>query len=197
MIRSRPNVPSTMITNTFDKDVLFNGLLLFVSSSTNPMEQSPSEANRISANKYILRIYIKPEGLLQHSQEFNTCLYPEPDQSSPCHPIPLLKIQCRKKRVRVPAKWSLTSQMFAVRRCSHLPQTMAELNDHPLSAILHMRAFPSSATWVGAMLCWHVQTYHGFVSFKKGNCWLMLSAHRSCLRRSFSYWTRGLTYTTH
>jgi len=31
----------------------------------------------------------KPKGSLPHSQQLATCPYPDPDQSSPCHPIPL------------------------------------------------------------------------------------------------------------
>jgi len=88
---------------------------------------------------------MKPEGSLPHSQEPATYLYPEPDLPSPCHPIPLLKIHfhfstafvVKKKPVRVPTKWSLTSQNFCGRAMSAPPPT-AKLNDHPLSAILHI-----------------------------------------------------------
>jgi hypothetical protein len=31
--------------------------------------------------------FMEPEGSLPHSQELTTCPYPEPDQSSPHHPI--------------------------------------------------------------------------------------------------------------
>jgi hypothetical protein len=34
---------------------------------------------------------MEPEGLLPHSQEPATCPHPEPDESSPCLPIPLLQ----------------------------------------------------------------------------------------------------------
>jgi hypothetical protein len=34
---------------------------------------------------------MEPEGSLPHSQEPATCPYPEPYQSSPCPPIPLLE----------------------------------------------------------------------------------------------------------
>jgi len=30
---------------------------------------------------------MEPEDLLPHSEATDTCLYPEPDQSSPCFPI--------------------------------------------------------------------------------------------------------------
>jgi hypothetical protein len=33
-----------------------------------------------------------PEGSIPNSQELSTCSYPEPDQSSPHHPIPPLQI---------------------------------------------------------------------------------------------------------
>jgi hypothetical protein len=32
--------------------------------------------------------FMEPEGLLPNSQELSICSYPEPDQSSPHHPIP-------------------------------------------------------------------------------------------------------------
>ena len=73
---------------------------------------------------------MKPEGSLPHSQEPATCFYTQPDQSSQCHTTPLLIIHfhfstacvVKKKSVRVLAKWSLTSQFFSVRRCSHHSQ---------------------------------------------------------------------------
>jgi hypothetical protein len=34
--------------------------------------------------------FMEPEGSIPNSQEFSTCSYPEPDQSSPHHPIPPL-----------------------------------------------------------------------------------------------------------
>jgi hypothetical protein len=34
---------------------------------------------------------MEPEGWILHSQELFTCSYPEPDQSSPHHPIPPLQ----------------------------------------------------------------------------------------------------------
>jgi hypothetical protein len=36
--------------------------------------------------------FMEPEGSSPHSQELSTCSYPEPDQSSPHHPIPPSKI---------------------------------------------------------------------------------------------------------
>jgi hypothetical protein len=35
--------------------------------------------------------FMEPEGLIPNSQELSTCSYPEPDQSSPHHPIPPLQ----------------------------------------------------------------------------------------------------------
>jgi hypothetical protein len=35
--------------------------------------------------------FMEPEGSIPNSQELATCSYPEPDQSSPYHPIPPLQ----------------------------------------------------------------------------------------------------------
>jgi hypothetical protein len=35
--------------------------------------------------------FMEPKGLKPNSQELSTCSYPEPDQSSPHHPIPPLQ----------------------------------------------------------------------------------------------------------
>jgi hypothetical protein len=35
--------------------------------------------------------FMEPEGSIPNSQELSTCCYPEPDQSSPYHPIPPLQ----------------------------------------------------------------------------------------------------------
>jgi hypothetical protein len=35
--------------------------------------------------------FMRPEGSIPNSQELSTCSYPDPDQSSPHHPIPTLK----------------------------------------------------------------------------------------------------------
>jgi hypothetical protein len=35
---------------------------------------------------------MEPEGSVPNSQELSTCSYPEPDQSSPYHPIPPLQV---------------------------------------------------------------------------------------------------------
>jgi hypothetical protein len=35
--------------------------------------------------------FMEPEGSIPNSQELSTCPYPEPDQSSPQHPIPPLQ----------------------------------------------------------------------------------------------------------
>jgi hypothetical protein len=56
--------------------------------------------------------FMEPEGSIPNSQELSTCSYPEPDQSSPHHPIPPLedhlltyfnKLQVEK---RIPILWS-------------------------------------------------------------------------------------------
>jgi hypothetical protein len=55
------------------------------------MEQSTSwEANSCSAIQEILRVFMEPEGSLQHSQEPTTCPDPKPDQSSPSPPPPTI-----------------------------------------------------------------------------------------------------------
>jgi hypothetical protein len=36
---------------------------------------------------------MEPKGSIPNSQELYTCSYPEPDQSSPHHPIPPLQYQ--------------------------------------------------------------------------------------------------------
>jgi hypothetical protein len=67
------------------------------------------------------------------------------------------------------------------------PPPTAELNDHPLSAILHIWGPFLHSQHEGAPCCADMDqptTYHGFVSFKD-KCWRMLSAHRSCLRLLF------------
>jgi hypothetical protein len=35
--------------------------------------------------------FMEPEGSIPNSQELSTCSYPEPDQSSPHHPMPPLQ----------------------------------------------------------------------------------------------------------
>jgi len=56
------------------------------------MENSPSwEANSFLASLGIPHILWGPEGLLSHLQSPVTRSYPEPDQSSPYRPIPLLE----------------------------------------------------------------------------------------------------------
>jgi hypothetical protein len=52
------------------------------------MNLSPSsEAISWSATQEIPQNFIEPEGPLLWSQEPSTALHPEPDQSSPYHPI--------------------------------------------------------------------------------------------------------------
>jgi hypothetical protein len=38
---------------------------------------------------------MEPEGSIPNSQELSTCSYPEPDQSSPLHPILILSTHLR------------------------------------------------------------------------------------------------------
>ena len=52
-----------------------------------------------------------------------------------------------------------------------------------------LKAFPPSATRGRAILCWHGPIHHGFVTFRKANCWQTLSAYRSCVRLFFQLLT--------
>jgi hypothetical protein len=50
--------------------------------------------------------FMEPEGSIPNSQELATCSYPEPDHSSPPHPIPPLQdqtssIPCTKSRIHI------------------------------------------------------------------------------------------------
>jgi hypothetical protein len=51
---------------------------------------------------------MEPEGSLPNSQELSTCLYPEPDQSSPHHPILTNPMELRTTR-EIPSVWTLDS----------------------------------------------------------------------------------------
>jgi hypothetical protein len=57
------------------------------------MEQSPWEAKRSSASQEIPHILSNPEVHYHIHKSPATCLCPEPDQSSPCGPIPLTEDQ--------------------------------------------------------------------------------------------------------
>jgi hypothetical protein len=48
--------------------------------------------------------FIEPESSIPNSQELSTCSYPEPDQSSPHHPIPPSKIH--PNIIHPPTSWS-------------------------------------------------------------------------------------------
>jgi hypothetical protein len=49
--------------------------------------------------------FMEPKGSIPHSQELSTCSYPEPDQSSPHHPIPPLQDPSMLGGVPVPTAW--------------------------------------------------------------------------------------------
>jgi hypothetical protein len=51
------------------------------------MEQSPSEANSLSASQEIFRLFMEPEVSIPCSQVPATGPSPEPDESSPHLPI--------------------------------------------------------------------------------------------------------------
>jgi hypothetical protein len=53
------------------------------------MEQSPSWEAKMSSATQEIPHFMEPEGSSPYTQEPATCLYPEPDQSSPC-PLPNL-----------------------------------------------------------------------------------------------------------
>jgi hypothetical protein len=56
---------------------------------THSMQQSPSwEANCFLPSQEIARIFLQPEGSLQHSQVLVTCPCPEPARFGPCPHIP-------------------------------------------------------------------------------------------------------------
>jgi hypothetical protein len=44
--------------------------------------------HQLCSHLIVSQHYMEPEGSIPHSQEFSTCPYPEPDQSSPHHPNP-------------------------------------------------------------------------------------------------------------
>jgi hypothetical protein len=51
-----------------------------------------SRGPKLLGHSMVSQHFMKPEGLMPNSQELSTCPYPEPDQSSPHHPIPTLKV---------------------------------------------------------------------------------------------------------
>jgi len=161
------------------------------------MEQSPFwEANRISASEDILLILWNPK------VHYRIRKSPPPvsilSQINPVHPIPLFNIHfhfstacvVKKKSVRVPGKWSLTSQIFAVRQCSHFPQPPSWMFipcrlsciSEGLSSIRNMRTPNAVLTWTN-------------LSRRTNADGCYQHTDHACVC-SFSYWTRGLTSTT-
>jgi hypothetical protein len=49
------------------------------------------KANQLCNHSVVSQHFMEPEGSLPQSQELSTCPYPEPDKSSPNHPIPRLQ----------------------------------------------------------------------------------------------------------
>jgi hypothetical protein len=46
-----------------------------------------SRTHLLCSHLMVSQLFMAPEGSLPHSQELSTCPYPEPDQTSPHHPI--------------------------------------------------------------------------------------------------------------
>jgi hypothetical protein len=49
------------------------------------------EASKLLGHQILSQNFMEPEDSVSYSQELSTCSYPEPDQSSPQHPIPTLR----------------------------------------------------------------------------------------------------------
>jgi hypothetical protein len=58
---------------------------------TNSMELSTIREIPIVRNSIVSQQFMEPKGSIPNSQELSACPYPEPDQSSPHHPIPPLQ----------------------------------------------------------------------------------------------------------
>jgi hypothetical protein len=50
-----------------------------------------SRGHQLCSHSVVSQHFVELEGSLPRSQELSTCTYPEPDQSSPHHPIPSLQ----------------------------------------------------------------------------------------------------------
>jgi hypothetical protein len=88
---------------------------------------------------------MEPEGSLPSSQELSTCIYPEPDQSSPQHSLLSLKgpscsttaekrmpssgMLCRVALVRTDVSKELSASIFRVTRIGELEKTLAVTNN--------------------------------------------------------------------
>jgi hypothetical protein len=46
---------------------------------------------KVLGHSIVSQQFMEPEGSIPNSQELSTCPYPDPDQSSPHHPIPPLQ----------------------------------------------------------------------------------------------------------
>jgi hypothetical protein len=55
------------------------------------MELSTTREHQMLGPSIVSQHFMEPEGSIPNSQELSTCSYPEPDQSSPHHPIPPLQ----------------------------------------------------------------------------------------------------------
>jgi hypothetical protein len=123
------------------------------------MEQSPSwEAKRSSASQEIPRILWNPQVHYRTHKSPPPVPYPEPYQSSPCPPIPLLKLHIPFPLLRLYQRISPGPRLCAVFRNMVIfygeellaPRPTPKLEDHPFSvvrdclfnvfvAILHIR----------------------------------------------------------
>jgi hypothetical protein len=142
--------------------------------------------------------FMEPESWLPHSQQPVTCVYTEPDQSSPFLPIPLLKIHfllfLSYNVGPRPSEMFTNIANFAVKRCSHLARTLRWIiNNCPLSCI------PEGLSYIRNMGTHHaVQTKTKLSRLciaQKGQPPNISTPN--CPRRLFHLLTRGLASTTH
>ena len=139
------------------------------------MQQSSSwKGNRSSQCLEIPRILWNPGGSLQHLQEPDTFLYPEPDKSNHCTRIPLFYVVPNEKSV-YDALWDVTQNIKFLRRRIVItsPNNQAEgppLIGCPRLLIQYIRSYPPhledvppARTWRSTMLWWLDHIYRGLV----------------------------------
>jgi hypothetical protein len=59
--------------------------------SNNSMKMSATQEATSCEATWVSQHFMEPESSLRHSHELSICSYPEPDQSSPHHPLPPLQ----------------------------------------------------------------------------------------------------------